>query len=278
MSLSILGGWSFTGSTERVAAEGEDSLIDSDGDFLPDAIEWAVLTSPTNPDTDADLIPDFVEVVQRGSPRQPNTPLPIDNEMRVVVTGPSLGCQDPAELHLLFRFFGTAVALNSLQTWVEVSAFPGLQIPLSVYSFGSPEIRTRQTANDGLWVIVSVPMASEAILRSLLPCSIGATADLGGRVVHAGVRLVDIGGVTSSLVSFGDGRWVFQSIGQQPITNLGSNRVCVLTLESAGSGPGGSLYQIVDADCEDCNELECGPSCQQSIGWVIPVPGGTQNL
>lgn len=258
-------------------AGGEDSLTDSDGDFLPDDIEWAVLTSASNPDTDGDLIPDFVEVVQKGSPRQCGTPMPIDNEMRVVVTGPRVGSQSPAMLHLLFRFFGTNISLNSLQTWVEVSVYPGLQIPLSVFSFGSPDIDMRQTPNDGMWVRISVPMASEAQLRALLPCSIGATADLGGRVVNAGVRLFDMSGVTSSLVSFGDGRWVLQSIGAQP-PSTGSNRVCILTLEPAGSGPGGNLYQIVDADCEDCNELECGPSCQQSIGWLITVPGGTQNL
>lgn len=267
-----------TSSPAIVQAGGEDSLIDSDGDFLPDDVEWAVLTNGNSPDTDGDLIPDFVEVVQKGSPRQSGTPMPIDNEMRVVVTGPRPGSQNPAALHLLFRFFGSSITLNSLQTWVEVAAYPGLQIPLSVYSFGVPEIDARQTANDGLWVRVSVPMASEAQLRSLLPCSIGASADLGGRSVRAGVRLLDAGGVTSSLVSFGDGRWVLQSIGAQPLANLGSNRVCVLTLEAAGSGPGGNLYQVVDADCEDCNELECGPSCQQSLGWLITVPGGTQNL
>ena len=58
----------------------------------------------------------------------------------------------------------------------------------------------------------------------------------------------------------------------------GSNKVCVLDLSEVGSGPGGVVFEIVDADCEDCNELECGASCSDSVGWVITIPGGHTTL
>ena len=65
--------------------------IDTDGDFLPDVVEWVVLTDSTNPDTDGDNTPDFVEVVEGGNPRFETPPMPADQQMRLVVTGPTPG-------------------------------------------------------------------------------------------------------------------------------------------------------------------------------------------
>ena len=62
-----------TGGSGQSVAE-----IDTDGDFLPDVVEWVVLTDSTNPDTDGDHIPDFVEVIEGGNPRFETAPLPAD--------------------------------------------------------------------------------------------------------------------------------------------------------------------------------------------------------
>jgi hypothetical protein len=48
-----------------------------------------------------------------------------------------------------------------------------------------------------------------------------------------------------------------------------------LELQEVGSGPGGTHYQVVGADCTDCNELECvQAACALCLGWVIIMPGG----
>jgi hypothetical protein len=261
-----------------LVADPSEYLADLDDDFLPDVVEWAVMTSSTHPDTDGDSIADFVEVVQRGQPRSPGAPLPLDHELRVVVTAPPAGVGGPTWMHMFLRFAGNVPSLNSLSSWMEMPAYPGLQVPLSTVSIDQLVIRQRQTVNDGLWVHIGVPLASEQVIRQLLPCSIHASAGFSGRTVTSGVKLFDVQGEIVSLVPFSSG-YALQTIGAQAMNgSLYSNKVCVLDLREAGSGPGGTIYEVLDADCEDCNELECSPTCPQSVGWMITLPGGLQGM
>jgi hypothetical protein len=239
-----------------------------------------VITSAANPDTDGDTCPDFVEVVQRGSPRHPGVSRPVDHEMRAVVTAPPPGHPgEPTWLHLLFRFVGDPSLLTSFETWLELPALPGLHIPLNVLGFNGVEFAQRQTQTEGLWVRLSVPMVSEQVLRMVLPCSIQSAATIGGRSIRTGVQLFDLDGVTTTITPFGDGRFAMQSIGAifAP-PSCTSNKVCLMQLEVVGTGPAGLVLQVVDADCEDCNELECGPACRDCRGWLIDVPGGMGSL
>ncbi|MCA8977958.1 MAG: hypothetical protein KDC98_24745 [Planctomycetes bacterium] len=261
---------------KALRADPSDPVIDSDGDFLPDAVEWAVLTSAQTADTDGDQRSDFVEVVEHGTPRHPGSTTADDHAMRVVLTGPSTpGSSEPTWLHLFFRFFGDPGLTTSFSASFETETLPGLQLPLNVLGFPGVVMRQRSTANEGYWLQISIPLASEQFLRQLLPLSIRADAVIGGAHLSSAVRLEERLGTVTTLVPFGDGRYVMQSIGSLPYM-LASNRVCLLTLEQAGAS--GTAFKIVDADCESCNELECGASCRESVGWVIDVPGGLGDL
>ena len=250
-------------------------LVDSDDDFLPDCVEWAVLTSATNPDTDDDQIPDFIEVVQRGTPRQPGTALPMDQEMRVVITGPPAGTSGTTWMHLFLRLAEAGTPLTSFQAWLEVPYLPGLRLSFDMFALGPAFYRQRDAGEQGFWVQLSVPLVSAALLHQILPCSIQAESVIGGRLVRSGVNLFDVQGSISTLVAFDNDRFAVQTIA--PVVGGGglSNRVCLLDLVESGCGPGGTLYTVAHASCEDCNELECpAAACPQAVGWILTIPGG----
>ena len=217
------------------AVPGSTGLADADGDFLPDAVEWALLTSSTVSDTDGDQVSDFVEVVQKGRPREIGAPSPSDQEMRVVVTGPMVGSGDStAWLHVFVRVLGEAKAIASFQSWIELPALPGIHLPFDILSLGPCLIAERQTATEGTWLSLSVPLVSTHLLQAVAPLSIHVESEIGGRLLRSSVSLLPVMGEIATLVPFGAG-FALQSISPQPQTALClSNRVCVLDLAEVG--------------------------------------------
>jgi hypothetical protein len=271
--------WVFTDTREEVRADPVTPLQDTDGDFLPDVVEWACLTNPQNPDTDADGFGDFVEVVQRGNPRRVGMPVPVDHELRIVVTATEgQGGVVETNLHLLFRFMGEPSLLTSFRPWLQMAAFPGVEIPLGSLANGATAIEQHTDPNEGLFVRILVPLASESVLRSVLPCTIGARATIGQRNISTAVPLFDVHGVTATLVQYDDYGYAVQSIGVAPTFQGSSNRVCVVQLTRMGSGPRGTCYLITHAYCDDCNGLSCSLDCPDHVGWIIEVPGTAGGL
>ena len=261
------------------------ATIDTDGDFLPDAVEWVVLTNANNPDTDGDQTPDFVEVVEAGNPRHESMPLPPDQQMRLVITGPSPASADPRTwMHIFHRVMTSQTgvgaglsAIESFQVWLQGPLWPGVRFPINALAAGEVVYQERVTANQGVWVQLSIPLVSQEILSAVLPCTIWAETTVAGHALASGQTLVNAGGSIATLVPFTHGRYVFQALSPfMPVPGFSeSNRVCVLVLQELTVGPAGTTYQVTYADCEDANELECSASCQASIGWTMTIPGGT---
>ena len=141
--------------------------------------------------------------------------------------------------------------------------------------------REQVTAEHGVWVQLSVPMVSEAVLQAVLPCTIWAETTVAGQQLQSGQKLISVPAGVASVVPFGDGRYVVQTLSPIPSTStlsVETNKVCILTLEEDTTGPAGTTYIVTAADCESANDLECETSCSQSVGWTITIPGGTELL
>lgn len=263
-------------------------LADSDGDFLPDVVEYAVLSSATSNDTDGDGSADFIEFVQKGRPSQPGDPLPLDQEMRVLVTGSPAGSGlDVVWFHVFLRVVDSTKLVQGFETWIEWPWLPEQRLAFDVLSLGAPIYSERRTANQGTWISISVPVASVGLIQSLCPMTVCAQAQVGGRRIRSVSPVYDIAGELRSLVPFGSG-FALQQLYPTPLPSIYdtvggagstlSNRVCVLELAEAGIGPGGSLYEVVAADCQDCNDVECSTACGDAVGWVLTLPGGLPAL
>ena len=179
----------------------------------------------------------------------------------------------------MLRTVLTASAGNSsLNTWIQLPDGP--QISLNGIASNPVAFEMTEVPGEGTWVHVTVPLASENVIRQLLPCSIGATANIGGREIQTAMPLFDHVGTTVSLVRFDDDLVAIQAIGLPqggPGGGVNStNRVCVLELRVIGTGPGGTVVTVVSADCVDYNDLECAPLCTQSVGSTFTIPGGPE--
>jgi hypothetical protein len=266
---------------QRLRADVTSIDLDTDGDFLPDCVEWVCLTSASSANTDLDGAGDFVEVVQKGRPRQANAALHADHEMRIVVTSNPTANGNEVILHLLFRFMGGPELLNQFDCYAELGAVPGLRIPLSTLSLQPVSVQQRVVPGEGLWVRYSVSLVSEQVLRSVLPCSIGSSAVIGSRSVETTIPLFEQGGSTCSVVPFAPGLFAIQSVSAPVAGAVGAvpnNRVCVLQLQPIGGGSGGSAFLVSGAECQDCNDLVCGVECAASVGTVVVLPGGPGSI
>lgn len=252
---------------------------DTDGDFLPDIVEWASLSNSQSADTDSDGNSDLLEFLQRTSSLRVNAAAAMDHEMRAVVTSHEVaGGAHLVSLHLFFRFLGDPTLAGNVHPWIEFGCAPGMRFPLDLLSPGVT-VEHRVDPVQGHFARVSTPLVDEQVLRMLLPCTFGVDATIGTKQIQSTVPVFDVGGITSTLVPYPRQGLAIQSIGRHgAFSGGGTNRVCVLSLQPWQQVPGGTAYVCTHADCEDCNDLECGTACPLTEGWIFVLPGGLQSI
>jgi hypothetical protein len=248
---------------------------DSDGDLLPDRLEWVLLTDPLKRDSDGDGVDDFLAAVQSRRGIALGDPLRMDHEMRVVASGNGPPGSRHVWLNLLFRFVGADLrAVTYFSPYVDSW---GYRLPLSrILGHGYMTMATFQHPHEGLFVRISCALVSEGTLRSFLPCTIGAVAVVGGKLITTGSYLEDCGGRITSLVPVARDSAVFQTLFQDDADNpfWSSNRVCLLKLAVVASSPQGSLCRVTEASCVSSGRLVCPPTCVESVGRAMFFPDG----
>jgi hypothetical protein len=281
-SLLVLGGttglWVADHDAATLAAVPPPQWLDSDGDFLPDALEWVLLFDAQDADSDDDGVGDFLEAAQRTLPGD-REPAPIDHEARVVVTVAREGGCDTVWVHFLFRFVGTDMTpLRSLEPFADWWSY---RLPLNnLLGNGRIDVATRPAGADGLFVRASVEIATATELRTLLPCTIGAVADLDGRSISTGAYLTEADGHLATLVGFDHNALVAQTLcqGDQGSPFWTGNRVCLMRLAVVGLAPGGAVAEVTSATCVADGRLSCPPTCVQATGQMMFFPDGLSTV
>ena len=266
-------------------------LEDSDGDFLPDDLEWCMMTDRGIADTDGDGSGDFLEVVHFDDVRVPGVPAPLNDAMRIVVTSTADGADHQSYwMHMLFRFAnGNLGTVSHLVPWIDIM---GVRVPLTdLLLSNSIQFVQRPGPAGDLLVRVSgqdfagrnppEPPASRDWSRSRArpvaswrqassPCPWARRLQL---LVPHNDQLI----AHTARPQFGH---QFQgpsgSGGDQEEETefFKSNKVCVFQLSLVGASPGGSLLEIVSAECMPANGLDCGSECPRTAGEVVTIPGG----
>ena len=284
----------FTGVSIFVGAaalhDGPDRLAantvpiqDTDGDLLPDSLEWVLLMMPSVVDTDLDGTDDFIEAVSHEllNGALPLGPRPLDHEMRALVAVHEDQNQiEHVVVHIIVRIAsGGAGQVTQLDPFLD---FQGTRVPIGeLITGGLVHFAVRVDPTEGMLVVMSSRIALASQLAFVLPCTIGVTGTIGQKSLQTETLLVEADGEAAALIPVSEDRFVIQPLNPNANPNPGPNsgfwkqaHVCELELIPAGAGGGSQVCEVADADCTGAPTLRCAPSCQSQSGKVFVVPYG----
>ncbi|MGE0142532.1 MAG: hypothetical protein AB7I19_04655 [Planctomycetota bacterium] len=259
------------------AAMPQGGLVDTDGDLLPDCVELPLLLDPSAVDSDSDGIDDFLAAAQFRRPfDHPGSPRPMDDEMRVVVSASeNVAGVESVWVHFLFRFVGANLGeLRGITPFLDLS---GTRYSFaSMIGAGGVAMSTRVDPVEGLFCVASFELLNLEALRNILPCTVGATAMVGSRLIHSGAYLQDVAGVVTVLTAADDDKGMVVPLDPAATDDpfWTSARICVMQLEVMSTTPSGSLCEVRNAECMSSGRLACPPTCLQSRGSSMFFPNG----
>lgn len=277
-----LAGSSLDRPSELAAAEPTGHL-DTDGDMLPDALEWVLMSDPTKVDSDGDGEDDFLSAVQHGMPA------PKDHEMRVAVHAWGGGLY----LDLMVRWFpgedpgDVVVFLETQQQRMSIN---------HVFLFQLAELKIKSVEREGDYLFASARLCDLDQVKPLLPCTLGVDGSIGGKQMASGIVLDEVDGEVVGLVPLPD--TYAQAFALHPIdggsfaqaadnedgpgsgngTTVGGPRrfwqgskTCEMQLVPVGSGGGSTVTEVSDARCSGAPTLRCAPSCADWTGKIYVI-------
>ena len=260
-----------------MAQPNDSGVIDTDGDLVPDAVEWVMQTDPMLTDTDGDGIDDFLAILTYRNHEPQTKPPPLEHGMRVLVTSSTSGNVTSVWLHLMVRFIGFQQSSQIyVDPYIDVKGMRASLIP--VIGYGGVAIASQTTAT-GINVFISCRLVDEQSLTMLLPCTLGAEGRFDGEHMNAGTYVVASGGLPHAMLPVAANTFTLQPIGadarfQNPNPFWKGGRVCKMELSVISSGPNGHLCEVTSAKCVPAPGLRCASSCSSNVGQPVFVPGG----
>mgnify|MGYP003572376210 CR=1 FL=1 len=259
------------------AAEEPSLFVDSDGDFLPDGIEWTLGFDALIADADGDGVGDFVQATQHRFPGVSSEQS--EHNLRAVVTILSEPGRDSAWLHLLFSFPGNDFQrMRLIAPWVD---YLGQRLPIPLVPEATRfEYQAVHRPQDGLMVRYSFELGREDVLHRVLPCTIGATVVFEGQTDRSGHYLLKADGRSAAweAVSARGGVIRTLNVGDTGDPFWSSSRLCLMQLSTVGVTRGGTLCLVTNATCTPDNRLTCPPTCSQSLGQTMFFPDGMSTV
>ncbi len=267
--------WSIEADAPIARAEVDPPYQDTDGDLLPDRLEWVLMSDPLSPDTDMDGTDDFLEAVQHQPPMGAN-PKALDHEMRVVIsTYRDAAGADQVVLNILFRFAtGSIEQVQDLEPFLlsTTSAVP----LLGVLGRSTKHFEVRKHPTQGSYGIVSSELGRVESLRPLTPCAVGIRGRIGGRELISGTYLMDVDGALCAIVPVTDTKFTLQTAGGQgkAASFWRRNAMCELSLVAMGTGWRSFMVEVSRAACSGVPVLACPPDCGSQLGRILFLPFG----
>jgi hypothetical protein len=264
---------------DRLAlAEPSDvGLIDTDGDLVPDSVEWLMQTDDTTTDTHQDGVDDFLAILTHRNLLGKTSEPPVEHGMRVLVTSTTEGGDTNVWLHLMVRFIDTK---NSgeiyIAPYIDVRGQKASLVP--AIGYGNVSVASKRNANS-MYFFISCKLVNEASLTWLLPCTLGAEGLFDRTYVNTGTYVVNSGDSPHAMLPSGKNTFVLQPINanvrfQDPNPFWKGGKVCVMKLSIVSASPNGHLCEVTSAKCEPAAGLRCASSCSSNVGQPVFVPGG----
>ena len=262
-------------------ADSNHPFADADNDMVPDCLELMGHTSPENADTDGDGIDDFEEILTFTNHDASIKTKPVQQDMRVLITSTMDGSGNTrVYMHVLMRFVNLTLSqVRFHDLYCSLNGDDKVSL-IDVIGYGDVKVSRRQRKRDGVSYLVSMEIGDLNVLNGFLPCTIGARAMLGTRMIHTGTLLMSTGsGEVASLQPYK------ANLILQPVSSAvylqdanpyyrGGGRVCEMGLTQVGSSNSGTLCEVDWAKCKIAAGLRCSSTCSKKAGTTVVIPGG----